>query len=130
MYDKRAEQQAAEFGILDKMQALETDLLKIEGVSDIDFDLDYYDEIHQVILIPRYNVPDGPGNWFKLRANQLARIVEVCENHGLLNSGDRIEDYGEHWYIVRNCSIGWPRSEGTITAKQVVFQTASYITDY
>jgi len=109
MYDKRAERQAAEFGILDKMQQLEADLLKIEGVSDIDFDIDNYDEIPQVILIPRYSVPNGPGNWYKRRAIQLARIVQVCENHGLLNSGDRIEDYGEHWYIVRNCGVGWPR---------------------
>lgn len=42
MYDKRAERQAKEFGILDKMQELEVDLLKIDGVSDIDFDLDCY----------------------------------------------------------------------------------------
>lgn len=110
MYDKRAERQAAELGILDKMQQLEADLLKIEGVSDIDFDIDNYDEIPQVILVPRYNVPLDE-NYYKNRGKQLAEIIQVCENHGLLNSGDRIEDYGEHWYIVRNCGIGWPRIE-------------------
>ena len=109
MYDKKAEKQAAAFGILDKLQALEADLLTIEGVSDIDFDIDYYDEIPQIILIPRYNVPDGPGKWFNRRANQLTRIVEVCAKHGLFNCGDRIEDYGEHWYIVREPDGSWPR---------------------
>lgn len=110
MYDKRAERQAVEFGILDKMQALEADLLRIEGVSDIDFDIDNYDEIPQVILVPRYCVPLDE-NYYKNRGKQLAQIIQVCENHGLLNSGDRIEDYGEHWYIVRKCGTGWPRKE-------------------
>ena len=109
LYDKKAEAQAERFGILDRLQALEDDLLKIEGVSDIDFDIDYYDEIPQIIVIPRYNVPDGPGNWFNRRANQLARIVEVCAKHGLYHCGDKIEDYGEHWYIVREPDSTWPR---------------------
>ena len=111
MYDKKAETQAERFGILDRLQALEDDLLKIEGVSDIDFDIDYYDEIPEVILIPRYNVPDDPdpGNWFRRRANQLRLIIETCAKHHLFNSGDRIEDYGEHWYIVREPDSTWPR---------------------
>ena len=49
MYDKRAESRAAAFGILDRMQALENALLKIEGISDIDFDIDNYDELHHVL---------------------------------------------------------------------------------
>ena len=56
MYDKRAETRAAKLGILDKMQALEKELLEIEGISDIEFDLDNYPDLHQVILIPRYEV--------------------------------------------------------------------------
>lgn len=109
MYDKKAERQAAQFGILDRMISLEEDLLKIEGVSDIDFDIDNYEDCQQVILVPRYKVPLDE-NYYKNRGKQLAEIIQVCENHGLLNSGDRIEDYGEHWYIVRNCGIGWPRN--------------------
>lgn len=109
MYDKKAERQAAQFGILDRMISLEEDLLKIEGVSNIDFDIDNYEDCHQVILVPRYKVPLDE-NYYKNRGKQLAEIIQVCENHGLLNSGDRIEDYGEHWYIVRNCGIGWPRN--------------------
>lgn len=110
MYDKKAESLAEHFGILDKMQALEADLLTIEGVSDIDFDIDNYDEIPQVILIPRYSVPDGNEPYYNRRAVQLAKIIIMCEAHGLLCSpGDKIEDYGEHWYIVRNCGVGWPR---------------------
>lgn len=109
MYDKKAEHQAAQLGILDRMISLEEDLLKIEGVSDIDFDIDNYEDCHQVILVPRYKVPLDE-NYYKNRGKQLAEIIQVCENHGLLNSGDCIEDYGEHWYIVRNCGIGWPRN--------------------
>lgn len=112
MFDKRAEKRAEALGIADRMRALENDLLNIEGISDIDFDIDNYEECQQVILIPRYDVPrgGGAGNYYRNRAKQLAEIIQVCENHGLLNSGDRIEDYGEHWYIVRKCGIGWPRN--------------------
>lgn len=110
MFDKRAEKRAEALGIADRMRDLENDLLNIEGISEIDFDIDNFDEIPYVILIPRCKVPDGTGNWFRRRAAQLAQIVAVCEKHDLYNSGDRIEDYGEHWYIVRNCGIGWPRN--------------------
>lgn len=107
MFDKNAEKRAEALGIAEKMRALENDLLQIEGISDIDFDIDNFDEIPLVILIPRYKVPDGHGYWFSRRAAQLAQIVAVCEKHDLYNSGDRIEDYGEHWYIVRACGKTW-----------------------
>ena len=42
MYDQRAERRAIACGIQGRMQALENDLLQIEGISDIDFDIDTY----------------------------------------------------------------------------------------
>lgn len=109
MYDKRAEARAAKFGILDKMQALEKELLEIEGISDIEFDLDNYPDLHQVILIPRYEVGAYCASYFLRRRSQLEQIISTCWERGLCDSGDRIEDYGEHWYIVRDCDATWPR---------------------
>lgn len=108
MYDKRAERRAAKLGILDKIQALEKELLEIEGVSDIDFDLDNYADLRQVILVPRYNVGMFDDSYYIRRLQQLQMIVSVCRSNGLRDSGDRIEDYGEHWYIVRDCDRTWP----------------------
>ena len=36
---------AARFGILDRLQKLESDLLTVRGVTEIEFDVDNYDEI-------------------------------------------------------------------------------------
>lgn len=101
---------AERFGIYDKCLALENDLLKIEGVafdehhSGIPFDLDgFYDDIRQVIIIPKYDIDVALEDYYSKRREMLNQIIAVCEQHGLTASGDVIEDYGEHYYIVRNC---------------------------
>ena len=110
MYDKRAEQRAIRCGILGRMQALENDLLKIDGISDIDFDIDTYGDydVSQVILAPRYTIDVERSDYYDARRAQLRQVLDVCENHDLHSSGDRIEDQGEHWYIVRKCGVTWP----------------------
>ena len=108
MYDKRAEVLAAKFGILDKMQNLENALLDIDGISEIKFDIDNYPDLRQVILIPRYEVRSCCDSYFIRRRSQLEQIISTCLEHGLCGSGDMIEDYGEHWYIVRDCDRTWP----------------------
>ena len=113
MYDKRAEQRAIASGILDRMQALEDDLNRIDGISDIDFDIDTYnpyDRIFHVVLVPRYFVDVRRDDYFDARAAQLQKVLDVCEKHDLHPSGDRIEDMGQHWYIVRTCGESWPRT--------------------
>lgn len=112
MYDKRAEQRAIRCGILDRMQALENDLLKIDGISDIDFDIDTYGDydVSHVILVPRYTVDVERPDYYDARRAQLHQVLDVCEKHDLHSSGDRIEDYGHHWYIVRTCGQSWPRN--------------------
>lgn len=107
MYDKRSEELAKRFGILDRMQALEDDLMKIDGIVNIEFDIRDCCEIRHVILIPQYDIDVRREDYFDARRKQLNEIVAVCKAHGLLNSGDRIEDYGAHWYIVRTCDDEW-----------------------
>lgn len=111
MYDKRAEQRAIRCGILGRMQALESALLCIEGISDIDFDIDIYGdyEVSHVILVPRYTLDVERPDYYDARKAQLHAILNVCEMHDLHSSGDRIEDQGNHWYIVRTCGQSWPR---------------------
>ncbi len=113
MYDKRAEQRAIASGILGKMLALEDDLNQIDGISDIDFDIDTYnpyDRIFHVVLVPRYFVDVRRDDYFDARAAQLQKVLDVCEKHDLRPSGDRIEDMGQHWYIVRTCGESWPHT--------------------
>ena len=108
MYDKRAERDAEIFGITPKMQSLESDLMRIRGIEHIEFDIrDWGDGIHHVILIPKYDIDVSLPTYYEARRKQLDEIISVCEKHDLFPSGDRIEDMGAHWYIVRTCGNSW-----------------------
>jgi hypothetical protein len=97
--------------VQEKIQELEKELLQIDGVNAVEFDLDNYEDCHQVILLPHYDAGPLNGEYYRRRAFQLAKILTVCAAHDLHNSGDRIEDYETCWYIVRNCGKTWPRNE-------------------
>lgn len=99
---------AKHFGIFGKMQELENELLNIEGIPDVDFDLDgFWNDMNYVIVIPKYSIPVSVSDYYDRRRKQLNEILEVCARHDLKPSEDRIEDYGEHWYIVRKCGQTW-----------------------
>lgn len=95
---------AKEYGISDRIEALEKALLSISGVEKVDFDLNgYFDDIHQVIIIPKYSVT--PVDWksdsyYEKRKKLLNSILRTTRKAGLKRTEDRIEDMGEHWYIV------------------------------
>ena len=105
--------QAERLGILDRLQAIETELLRFPTITDVDFDVSNYDEIPQVIVLARYEIYARNPKYIRLRHNTLSYILTVCAQHDLWPSGDRTEDQGEHWYIVRNIGDTWPRKEHT-----------------
>lgn len=91
---------AERFGILPLIEKLQAELLAIDGVEDVDFDLDgFWDNIPYVILIPRYNIPGGD-DYFRRRRVMLTKILQEAERNGLHRTNDSIEDYGVHFYIV------------------------------
>lgn len=113
---KKEMETAKHFGILKRMEDLERELLKIEGVGEdegyIRFDLSgFWDNLHEVILIPKYYIPVSAPDYYEQRRAQLRKILDVCERFDLHETGDRIEDYGEHWYIVRHCGESWKYGE-------------------
>lgn len=117
--NSRTRETAERFGILDRMERLEKELLKIPGIayedrnSGIDFDLDgWYSDIHQVILIPKYDIPVTDPEYYAKRTRMLTRVFLVCQVNGLVPSGDTVEDYGEHYYIVRSCKKDWYEKKG------------------
>jgi len=99
---------AAAFNIMDLMDALEADLLKLDYVPEVEFDIDgFWDDIFQVILIPKYDIPPGLPNYYTIRRKALESIIHTAESHGLRLTGDTIEDMGEHFYIVMACDKRW-----------------------
>lgn len=113
---------AERFGILDKVEDLERELLKVNHVVGIEFDLDgFYSDIFQVIVVPEYDIPLSTPDYFVVRKTMLQEVLAVTREHGLAPSGDSIEDYGKHYYIVRDCDNSWKelaqRSKNGIDAK-------------
>ena len=49
---------ALHFGIMDKCKKLEKELLQIDGITDVEFDLDgFWSGIYQVIVLTKYDIP-------------------------------------------------------------------------
>ena len=99
MLSERNRKTAEAYGILSLIEKLQADLLALDGVEDIDFDLDgFWDNIPYVIFLPKYNITGG--DYFKRRRVLLTKILQEAESNGLFRTGDSIEDYGAHFYIV------------------------------
>ena len=104
----RTIEQAQRHGLLERLQNFESDLLGIDGVSSIDFDLSgFEDHIYQVIILAGYDIPVTLPNYYDVRHRMLCMIIMTALDYGLQQSGDGIEDYGAHFYIVRNCDETW-----------------------
>ena len=96
----REKNTALHFEIMDKCKKLEKELLQIDGITDIEFDLDgFWSGIYQVIVLTKYNIPVSLNNYYKVRKSVVNQVVNRTE--------DRIEDYGEHFYFVFECMEEW-----------------------
>ena len=99
---------AEKFGITDKIQKLESDLLQIPHITEVTFDLDgFIDGMNQVIFLLKYDIPIDSENYFGERENLIESALKTLEQNGLSRTGDRIEDYGEHFYFVTKCNDSW-----------------------
>lgn len=105
MLNERNRRTAEQYGILPLIEKLQADLMAIEGVEDVDFDLDgFWSNIPYVIFLPKYNISGD--DYFKRRRILLTKILYEAEINGLFRTGDSIEDYGEHFYIVTELRKG------------------------
>lgn len=105
MLNERNRKTAELYGILPLVEKLQANLMAIEGVEDVDFDLDgFYDNIPYVIFLPKYSIAGDDYN--KRRMTLLTKILYEAANIGLFRTGDSIEDYGEHFYIVTELRKG------------------------
>ena len=95
---------AERYGITDKCASLEQDLMNIDGVTSVEFDLNgFLDDIHQVIALVGYDYHKIRSTW-SLAGKVLEKALLY---HDLNDSGDLIEDYGEHLYFVFYCGQSW-----------------------
>ena len=99
---------AERYGITDKCEALKRALLKITGVTGVEFDINgFLDEINQVIVLVGYD-------FHKIaRLPPFAReVMQAAIQHDLQVSADWVADYGEHLYFVFDCGASWRNGGG------------------
>ena len=61
MLNERNRKTAERFGILSMVEKLTAELMALDGVEDVDFDLDgFYDNIPYVIFLPKYRITGEP----------------------------------------------------------------------
>ena len=75
-------------------------MLKIPCTVGVEFDLDNFEDIPQVIFLVEYDIPVSSDEYYKLRSELRRGVLEVAARHGLRKSEDTIEDYGRHFYFV------------------------------
>ena len=58
MMNEKTRRTAERFNIIDKVEKLQRELLQIDGVIDVEFDIDgFYDNIGDFIFLTKYDIP-------------------------------------------------------------------------
>lgn len=106
MLREREQRTTDYFGITEQIERLKNDLLTVQGVTSVEFDLDgFWDNLGQVIFLTGYEIPFD--NYFSVRRQMVDSIISTAAAHGLTRTKDRIEDYGAHLYFVFSCDKHW-----------------------
>lgn len=101
---------AKEFNIISNVEKLESELLQIKGVTQVEFDLcGFYDNMNQVIFLAKYDIPVNLENYYEQRKQLISDVISVANNNGLIRTEDGIEDYGAHFYFVMKHDTSWTR---------------------
>lgn len=108
MKQNRHAQTAERYGIRARLESLEADLLKTPGLVSVEFDLDsLIDNIPYIIILAGYDIDVSRPDYFQARGVVRRAIIETCAAHDLYPTGDAIEDYGQHFYLVRRQGDTW-----------------------
>lgn len=111
---------AKKYNILEKVEKLKKELLSIEGVTKVEFDLDgFYDDIRQVIFIAKYDISVKEPDYFFKKTQVRNEIKRIAASNELLPSGDAVEDYGTSYYFVFDCAPCWTSSKTLLLRKEM-----------
>jgi hypothetical protein len=98
---------AARFGLLDRLQALESDLKAVPETTRIDFDLSGLHDHCPLCFVVGYDINVRREDYFEARREWLKAIIMAFLAHDLHPTGDTIEDYGASYYFVRRMGKTW-----------------------
>lgn len=83
-----------------------SDYSEIDGGQLDNPDISIYDAMNEILEDLDIEIPMelGPKKYFRIRTNILKKVLEIAQNNQLIRTDDSIEDYGEYFYIVFDCS--------------------------
>lgn len=100
--EARGDAIAEKYNIKDHLDKLEKDLKNIEGVTEVDFDLDgYLDGINAPITVVSYDIKaDNAIEYYKQKSDILNAINNVFIDNGVTIEFDEFEDNDTYFYLV------------------------------
>lgn len=100
--NSRVDDQAVQLGIYHTLAELSEALDEIGYVNDIDFDLDSFEDLSQIIMLVQYGSPIEEYNVDVSYSKIARKVIDKAREFGLKYSGDTVEDMGNWIYIVFN----------------------------
>lgn len=105
---------AEQCGKLDRLKEFEGKILLIQNIvfdssaDGVSMDLNgWIDKISQVIICPKYHIKEIGMDYIKRQQIIIRDLMLLGREYDLKPSGDSIEDYGEHIYMIFNCGQSW-----------------------
>ena len=90
-----------------RLKKLEKALLSLKGCSKIEWSLDHFIELNEVIFLVKYDLDVTIENYFKPQIKLQESVIETAKKFDLHKTPDRIEDYGRHYYFVFSAGKTW-----------------------
>lgn len=92
---------AKRFGVLERIETLESDLLLCKFVQQVKFGFVAVDDkLNQVIVLTKYDIPPSSPTYYIDRHDLIEAVLHIAKEHGLSIGNDLIEDHGKHFYFV------------------------------
>lgn len=96
---------AKHYGVLERIEALKSDLLLCRFVQAVEFGfIAVDDKLMQLIVLTKYDIPFSSPTYYPDRHDMLEDVLHVAKEHGLSIGSDLIEDRATHFYFVFNIS--------------------------
>lgn len=81
------------------IKKLQNELLSIQGITDVKFNLDkFYHETYRFIVLIQYDIPRKLRNYYDVHTSLKNNIIHTAKKHGLQTTNDTIDDYGTEFY--------------------------------
>ena len=129
---------ADKYGITEHINKLTNDLMAIEGVTDVDYDLDgYNDGMNGPITLVDYALDAklSASEYFQDVKELLNKIYQVFEDNGVVIEKEETEDNDSYFYFV-SYNTNWDKSKKTespmpvLTKQQIYDELCAVLTDY